>query len=67
MFLKQEKPVMDDFKRKKTFVPKEKYLETDNLAKCSQPIFAYRQFHKTLPRSRAFAEKAFFLCAPFSG
>ena len=39
MFLKQEKPDMDDFERKKYFETS-KFL-SDTLAKISQNIFAY--------------------------
>ena len=31
MFLKQEKPEMDDFEGKKKMVPKEKYLKNFNI------------------------------------
>ena len=51
MFLKQEKPEMDDFGRKQNFCTKDKMLKkniyiyllnlTDTLAKMSQNIFAY--------------------------
>ena len=48
MFLKQEKPVMNDFERRKKLVLKEKYfkeeeknVKIDTLAKISQNIFAH--------------------------
>ena len=47
MFLKQEKPEMDDFEEKKPLVLKDKYLEfflTDTLAKMSQKIQKNRVF-----------------------
>ena len=43
MFLKQEKPEMNDFERKKNFGSKRKISNflTDTQAKTSQNIFAY--------------------------
>ena len=54
MFLKQEKPQMDDFERRKNIgskgkisIFKKKFL-TDTLAKMSQNIFAYSFFSQNI-------------------
>ena len=46
MFLKQEKPEMDNFERKKNLVLKEKYLENvnKNVTKYFRLFFCFRTF-----------------------
>ena len=53
MFLKHEKPEMDDFERKNFFCPNGKYFEnekflTDTLSKKLQNIYAYFWFQNIL-------------------